>query len=975
MRLKNHFCHKDAARHFISTFFFVLFVITGFAAAGPAVKIICKPYPKKVIADGVTLSRVLAQISDSDGQRVTGATHTVTFQLSGTGTLSGENPVQAVDGQAIINVIAPSSAGSCTVTAASPGLTGDSVTIEWVPPRLPQVDHFPLGMFENHPWIGSYFQFSQSIDDLKAHNLDGIMVVNGSADNCGHILSAGENKGFDIYLSPAGTLEQTWWPSSVAANSGNALAAAGQIVDAWSSYNCLKLYYTTDEPGLDRLTKLGLLTDAFYQLDPARPSAPVLIGIDRVGPHLNESQPPVLIIDVYPCAWGSSIGDFTMNGYGYSHLDFVSYTRTVVEEQPAQTPIWFILQAHSFGSGQSFSLRQPELEEMRRMFWTAIGEGAKGIFWFIYSTSSDPSQGWLGLKDPARADDYDEVADLAGRVIPLKTTLLQTQKAPDACFVTGGGTPYVSTLMKNTGDTFYAVVINQDCVNSQALTLQSGRFDRIKDLESGMIYALDTPLSYRPGDGRIFELQDSSDDPPEPPENLTVSESTETRITLQWNPPAAGGTPLGYHVYYQDGTFIDTTTEITFTDTGLTPDAAYCYKVQSYNDTASSSYSAPACGQTFDLQLPTAPSLLKITAKSAVDVQMQWQPASDNVGIGSYKVFRNDIEIALVPDCTFTDTDVQADTVYWYHVTAVDVDGNQSTQASNRACARTNALLALDGLVGHWPLDSGQGSVAPDSSANNNDGTIAGSGWAWADGRYGSALSFSGGSGDKIDLGALDVTDSSEMTIAAWIYANGFKPGGQDNRIVSKSTGTSTASHYWMLGTYNSGGVKLRFMLKADGVSDALVASDGVIGLGAWVHAAAVYDGQDMILYKDGAEVGRMAKSGTVDFDPLVPAYIGSNAYDYGTWNGRIDDVRIYDRALVPSEIQEVMNNIQPDLEPCQWQVDLNCDCVVNLLDMWILSGNWLTGQAISEGNINEDMTVDFSDFASFSGEWYLPDD
>jgi hypothetical protein len=800
------------------------------------------------------------------------------------------------------------------------------------------------------------------------------MIVNGRVDNCNHILSAGNDKNFDIYLNPNGTLEDTWWPSSVSATYANALAAAQSVVNAWGGYNCLKMYYTTDEPSLDRLTKLDLLTQAFRELDPSRQAAPILIGTDRVGPHLNASEPAVLMIDVYPCAWGSSIGDFTMNGYGYPNLDFVSYTRTVVEEQPAPVSTWFILQSHSFGSGGSFSLRQPELEEMRRMFWTAIGEGAKGIFWFIYSTSSDPSQAWLGLKDSQRAEDYTEVGDLAGRILPLRSLLLETQKAPDECFVSGGG--YVSTLMSHSGDHFYAVVVNEDCVNSQALTLSSGRFNRIRDLETGTEVSLDTPIVYRPGDGKIYELQTVLDYPPQTPVNLQVSEVTETRIGLQWQPSMEGGQPLGYRIYDAHGMMLDTVEDSFFFHMPLHPDWIYYYQVSAYNNAGESAPSELVYGQTYPAEPPTAPRLLEILSKSAVDVQMQWQVASDNVAVAGYRVFRDGQEVGFTSETVFTDSTVPADTICWYTVLAEDVDGNLSPQASNAACAHTDVMTVDDGLIGHWKFDEADGSLAPDDSGNGHDGTIVGSGWNRTEGVYGGALYFSGGGGDKVDLGGLDVVDSNAMTITAWVLANSFKSGGQDNRIVSKSTGTTTASHYWMLGTYNSGGVKLRFMLKTDGTSHVLTAAEGVIGLDTWVHAAAVYDGHSMILYKDGVEVGRTAKTGVIDEAPSVKALIGSNASDYATWHGRIDDVRLYARALSVAEIENVKNNMAAVAadSTCDQPADLNCDCGVDVLDLSIFSEHWLSGQAKSEGNFDGLGCVDFQDFVVFALEWLIED-
>jgi hypothetical protein len=73
--------------------------------------------------------------------------------------------------------------------------------------------------------------------------------------------------------------------------------------------------------------------------------------------------------------------------------------------------------------------------------------------------------------------------------------------------VSGGGQPYVSTLVSLDGALFYAVVVNRDCVSPHKLSISSETLSgRLKDRESGQVYDLNTPISFRPGDGKLFEL-------------------------------------------------------------------------------------------------------------------------------------------------------------------------------------------------------------------------------------------------------------------------------------------------------------------------------------------------------------------------------------------------------------------------------------------------------------------------------------
>ena len=159
---------------------------------------------------------------------------------------------------------------------------------------------------------------------------------------------------------------------------------------------------------------------------------------------------------------------------------------------------------------------------------------------------------------------------------------------------------------------------------------------------------------------------------------------------------------------------------------------------------------------------------------------------------------------------------------------------------------------------------------------------------------------------DYVDVGAWDVT-GSEVTFLAWFCANSFAIS--DARILSKTTGTSTNSHYWMLGTWpSSGDMRLRFRLKTDGITTEYVASRGDYGVDEWVFAAAVYDGSNMILYQNGTAVGSAGKSGKLEKSKSVSAWIGGNpsgATDR-PFDGLIDEVAIFDKALSAQEIQAI---------------------------------------------------------------------
>jgi hypothetical protein len=216
-----------------------------------------------------------------------------------------------------------------------------------------------------------------------------------------------------------------------------------------------------------------------------------------------------------------------------------------------------------------------------------------------------------------------------------------------------------------------------------------------------------------------------------------------------------------------------------------------------------------------------------------------------------------------------------------------------------------------DGLVAYWPLDDGSGDVARDATGNGHDGTLQG-GPVWTgDSKMGTgALTFDG-TDDLVRIPSFDVTGGNGITIACWFITGNLDTPGNDPRMVSKAVGGSNDEHWFMLSSSREGGIKiLRFRLKTDGATGELKAHpDGVIDLDVWIHAVASWDGSTMRVYKNGVEVGSLAKGGVLDVDPTVEMAIGSQpaTTDARPFDGTIDDVAIWNRALTQDEINELM--------------------------------------------------------------------
>jgi streptogramin lyase len=252
---------------------------------------------------------------------------------------------------------------------------------------------------------------------------------------------------------------------------------------------------------------------------------------------------------------------------------------------------------------------------------------------------------------------------------------------------------------------------------------------------------------------------------------------------------------------------------------------------------------------------------------------------------------------------------LSCDQTYVLAASSEDPSGNASSGYlhlfTTLPCGSDRALEA------HWRFEEGGGTEASDSSGGGSTGTLLGPLWR-AETVDGSefALDFDG-SDDFVDVGALDV-EGQALTIAVWMKPDSFTGPARDGRLVSKSVGTSDDDHFWMLSTFADGDdTRLRFRVRAGGTTKTLVATSGNVTPGDWIHAAAVYDGSEMRLYQNGIGVGVGSKQGVLDTNPGVAVAIGNQPLGAGSkpFDGLIDEVQIYSRALSPAEIIALYGN------------------------------------------------------------------
>jgi glucose/arabinose dehydrogenase/PKD repeat protein len=200
------------------------------------------------------------------------------------------------------------------------------------------------------------------------------------------------------------------------------------------------------------------------------------------------------------------------------------------------------------------------------------------------------------------------------------------------------------------------------------------------------------------------------------------------------------------------------------------------------------------------------------------------------------------------------------------------------------------------GLAAAYGFNEGSGTAIADASGNANGGSVTGA--AWVDGRYGKALSFDGVN-DLVtvsDAQSLDLTGG--VTLEAWVFPR--TTSGWRTVLLKERSGQLAYGIYANTGT-NRASVEVATGANLD------VRSATPLAVNTWTHLAGTYDGATLRLYVNGTQVSSRSATGAITASGS-PLRIGGNTIWGEYFDGLIDEVRIYTRALSQSEIQADMN-------------------------------------------------------------------
>jgi hypothetical protein len=223
---------------------------------------------------------------------------------------------------------------------------------------------------------------------------------------------------------------------------------------------------------------------------------------------------------------------------------------------------------------------------------------------------------------------------------------------------------------------------------------------------------------------------------------------------------------------------------------------------------------------------------------------------------------------------------------------ATDFAGNVSVSAP--ITVSVAAGDTVPGLVAAFGFDEGSGEDVRDATGAGHD-TVR-SGQDWVTGKYGGALEFNDGFLEVEGSHLLDLTTA--MTVSAWVLPKTEERA--DMTLLAKEYEWET-SYVLNAATWHGGPEWALF-----GSSWESVSRPGHLPATRWSHLAGTYDGAWLRLYVDGELTAETEFEGGAHVTD-TPLRIGGMTWGRN-FRGRIDEVRIYSRALSASEIVGVMS-------------------------------------------------------------------
>ncbi len=370
------------------------------------------------------------------------------------------------------------------------------------------------------------------------------------------------------------------------------------------------------------------------------------------------------------------------------------------------------------------------------------------------------------------------------------------------------------------------------------------------------------------------------------PTSRTNAVGTQAAFTVA----ATGTAPLNYQWTF-NGTNINNETNTTLTLNNVQFSQAGNYAVTVSNPGGSTN-SATAVLTVTGFPPPTI-TTQPVSRTNIVGTLATFTVAATGTGPLSYQWTFNGTNLNGATNTTLSLTNVQLNQSGGYAALVSNPAGTTNSASALLLVIAQDCLPPASGMMAWW---RGEGNAS--DVLGTSPGSVVGS-VTYRAGEVGQGFSFSNSSGYvSIPDSALLDSISNRFTLEVWFKNNNTGNNGDWAGIVCKG---NTA---WRL---QATAFAKTVTFSATGTSADVVGTRNVND-GQWHHAAGVYNGTNIFLYVDGTLDTALPSTGSIAQNNY-PVAIGANANPPGVvyyFNGMVDEVSIYNRALSSNEIAAI---------------------------------------------------------------------
>jgi len=401
---------------------------------------------------------------------------------------------------------------------------------------------------------------------------------------------------------------------------------------------------------------------------------------------------------------------------------------------------------------------------------------------------------------------------------------------------------------------------------------------------------------------------------PTPPDGSLINTTT---VTLEWLP---GPFATQHDIYFSDNyDDVDTATNNdpmgpdnvykaqqsgnSFTIDGLTPGTTYYWRIDEIGGSAT--YKGDIWIVIVRPTIPYDPVPINDAPFVDISIELSWSPGTNAISHVVYfgdnaedvQAGTADTNKGTVDGTTFTPETLEYEKDYYWRV---DANDGTTIHTGEVWTFRTAPEIPISdpNLVAWWMLDDASGIGAFDSSGYGNHGTLFGA-LTWTSGKLNGALSFGGEADSFVDCGNPDVLNiTEEITLTAWVNTDDAG-NSEDNPYITKGNDSYALRH-------NTGN-NIGFFIYDGQLLYSATSSVPSSFNGVWHHLAGTYNGSELNMYVDGESMATTEYIGSIAVSAFNVS-IGSDTQQTWMWyDGSIDDVRIYNRALAADEIAQII--------------------------------------------------------------------